>query len=166
MSIRPPHLPQPPYRTPKPHVPCIGSISPPRSSAEVGEVIALMDKRHKTAFESWITDEAHRGYMASVKKPLFEEYWKDPRIGPVGVGRALRWMSEGWSIGSIAELVLKLVSRQETLSCNFLQCEYSSGTIVSFTAQCPSNPALLHAHAQRLWMVGAQIVVRNLWPLS
>ncbi|KAJ3040109.1 hypothetical protein HDV00_011433 [Rhizophlyctis rosea] len=97
------------HRTPKPvphHV--TSHINPPPSAVAVGEVIASMDKRYKTAFESWITDEAHRGYVCSIKKSVFEEYWRESAVGPVGVGRAIKWMSEGWTVGGVAELVLKL----------------------------------------------------------
>ena len=69
-----------------------------------------MDKRHGSSFESWIRDERNRGYLCSVKKHLFEEYIGDESVGAVGVGRAIGWFSDGWGVGSVAEVVLKLVS--------------------------------------------------------
>ncbi|KAI8897957.1 hypothetical protein BC833DRAFT_591707 [Globomyces pollinis-pini] len=75
------------------------------SMEEVAETMESMDKLNDTSFSTWIRSESNVAYICSIKGELILSYIdKDPESALY----ALQWMTQDWSLESVAELVLKL----------------------------------------------------------
>lgn len=77
----------------------------PQTVEEIDEVMRCMDKKYQTSFYTWIKSEANIAYVCTYKRDLFDQYGKDDSATVV---RVLKWLTEGWSISSTAEIILKL----------------------------------------------------------
>ena len=104
---------------------CIGQTPEPKkpeSVEQVGLVMKEMDKLYKTSFSEWIQNEDNIAYFCSIKGPLVNEYLKQDADRAM---LALKWMSENWSIASIAELTLKLFYHHGVASDIFVKRLYT-----------------------------------------
>jgi hypothetical protein len=81
------------------------SIKKPKSKNDVERAMAQMDKINRTGFSKWIKAESNVSYLCSFKGPLILEYVQEDQESAM---HALEWLIEGWSVESVAELVLKL----------------------------------------------------------
>jgi len=89
----------------------------PSTVQDIEDAIRSMDKRFKTSFYRWIRSEENIAYMCTTHASLFEEYWKtDPTL----VIRALKWLTQDWSIPGTAELVIKLFYHWKIDSSKFI----------------------------------------------
>ncbi|KAL2919515.1 hypothetical protein HK105_201162 [Polyrhizophydium stewartii] len=81
------------------------TTGPPDSVADVGRNMRLMDKTQGTAFEAWVRSEKNIAYICSFKRWLFDDALAHD---PQRLVYVLKWMMDGWSVASCAELILKL----------------------------------------------------------
>jgi hypothetical protein len=81
------------------------SINKPKSKGDVALAMERMDSNNKTGFSKWIKAESNVSYLCSFKGSLILEYVEEDQKSAM---HALEWLIEGWSIESVAELVLKL----------------------------------------------------------
>lgn len=92
-------------------------IKKPKSKTDVQVAMAQMDDINKTGFTKWIKAETNVSYLCSYKGPLILEYVQQDLKSAM---LALEWLIEGWSVESVAELVLKLF-----YSCNISSVEFA-----------------------------------------
>ena len=64
--------------------------------------IRLMDQRYSTRFHAWIKNEKNIDHIVQHLKPMIAEFNMD------STARAYRWMFEGWSVNSMANLLIKM----------------------------------------------------------
>ena len=81
------------------------SLASPKSMEQVDLVMKQMDKQFNTSFESWVRSDKNITYLCTFKRPLIDEFMAQ---SPQKVMNALKWMSQDWSVASVAELILKL----------------------------------------------------------
>ncbi|KAJ3367505.1 hypothetical protein HDU91_001365 [Kappamyces sp. JEL0680] len=80
-------------------------VQRPSSVEQVAETMKEMDRQNKTSFSSWIRSESNISYLCTFKGPMILEYIDQD---PASAMFALEWIIDGWSVESVAELVLKL----------------------------------------------------------
>jgi hypothetical protein len=92
---------------PFPKNPLYNSIKDYRnvSAESVEETMSKMDELNRTSFKKWIKDEQNVHYLCVTKKDLILGYIERDVESAM---YALEWMIEGWSVETIAELILKL----------------------------------------------------------
>ncbi|KAJ3323914.1 hypothetical protein HDV06_000890 [Boothiomyces sp. JEL0866] len=75
------------------------------SVEDVEATMAQMDKQNKTSFTKWIKSENNINYICTFKGELIKEFIENDFESSI---HALEWMTSGWSLESISELILKL----------------------------------------------------------
>ncbi|KAJ3332107.1 hypothetical protein HDU76_001250 [Blyttiomyces sp. JEL0837] len=77
----------------------------PESVEDIEESLREMDRLYGTSFYSWIKSEANIGYLCTFKRKMFDQYAdEDPAV----LVRVLQFLTSGWSVASVAEIMLKL----------------------------------------------------------
>ena len=77
----------------------------PKSVEDVRDTMSEMDRLNKTSFSKWIRSEKNLSYLCSYKGDLIHQYLSEDGESAM---HALCWITEDWTVESVAELVLKL----------------------------------------------------------
>ena len=67
-----------------------------------------MDEKYNTQFHSWVRSEANVDFVAFYLRRILADYDMPDYPDKKAVSRAIRWLTEGWTVQRIAELLIKL----------------------------------------------------------
>ncbi|KAJ3261525.1 hypothetical protein HK103_005363 [Boothiomyces macroporosus] len=86
------------------------------SVQDVEATMAQMDKQNKTSFTKWVKSENNLNYICTFKAELIKDFIEKDFESSI---HALEWMTDGWSLESVSELILKLFYTKRISSAIF-----------------------------------------------